>query len=90
MDKYTILKELDGIVKDSVIEFHSSDNYPIFFGEDGSLYKNNKEELIWYHYGEDFEVEDLNLEEFSLLFDLLLSNKAITYNEYTYLVSHLL
>ena len=90
MDVNKILSTLENVVKDSVIELHSSDNYPIFFGEDGSLYKNNKEELIWHHYGEDFEVEDLNLEEFSLLFDLLLSNKAITYNEYTHLVSYLL
>ena len=85
-----ILKELDGIVKDSVIEFRSFDNYPILEAEDGSLYKNSKGELMWNHYGEDFEVKDLSLDEFSLLFDLLLSNKAITYEVYSHLVSYLL
>lgn len=87
MNKYTIVSTLESIVKDSVIEFHSSDNYPILFGEDGSLYKNNNGELIWNHYGEDFKVKDLDHDEFSLLFDLLLSNKAITYKEYSHLVS---
>ena len=90
MNKPTILSTLKTIVKDSVIEIHPSDNYPIFEGEDGSLYKNNKGELIWNHYGEDFEVKDLDLDEFSLLFDLLLSNKAITFEEYSHLVGCLL
>ena len=90
MNKPTILSTLKTIVKDSVIEIHPSDNYPILEGEDGSLYKNNKGELIWNHYGEDFEVKDLDLDEFSLLFDLLLSNKAITFEEYSHLVSCLL
>ena len=90
MNKPTILSTLKTIVKDSIIEFHSSDNYPILFGEDGSLYKDNKGELIWNHYGEDFEVRDLDFDEFSLLFDLLLSNKAITFEEYSHLVGCLL
>lgn len=87
MNKYTIVSTLESIVKDSVIEFRAIDNYPILEGEDGSLYKNNNGELIWEHYGEDFKVKDLDLDEFSLLFDLLLSNKAITYKEYSHLVS---
>lgn len=90
MNKPTILSTLKTIVKDSVIEFHPSDNYPILEGEDGVLYKNNKGELIWNHYGEDFKVKDLDLDEFSLLFDLLLSNKAITFEEYSHLVGCLL
>lgn len=90
MNKPTILSTLKTIVKDSTIEFHPSDNYPILEGEDGALYKNNKGELIWNHYGEDFEVKDLDLDEFSLLFDLLLSNKAITFEEYSHLVGCLL
>ena len=94
MKKYEILKTLKSIVKDYTIEFHHSNKYPIlnpiFEGEDGSLYKNNKGELIWQHYGEDFEVKDLDLDEFSLLFDLLLSNKAITFEEYSHLVGCLL
>lgn len=87
MNKYTIVSTLESIVKDSIIEIHSSGNYPIPEGEDGALYKNNKGELIWEHYGEDFKVKDLDLDEFSLLFDLLLSNKAITFKEYSHLVS---
>lgn len=87
MNKYTILSTLESIVKDSIIEFRAIDNYPILEGEDGSLYKNNNGELIWEHYGEDFKVKDLDHDEFSLLFDLLLSNKAITYKEYSHLVS---
>lgn len=87
MNKYTIVSTLESIVKDSVIEFCAIDNYPILEGEDGSLYKNNNGELIWNHYGEDFEVKDLDHDEFSLLFDLLLSNKVITYKEYSHLVS---
>ena len=94
MNKPTILSTLKTIVKDSTIEFHYFNNYPvlnpIFEGEDGSLYKNNKGELIWNHYGEDFKVKDLDLDEFSLLFDLLLSNKAITFEEYSHLVGCLL
>ena len=90
MNKYEILSTLKTIVKDSTIEIHPSDNYSILEGEDGSLYKNNKGELIWNHYGEDFEVKDLDLDEFSLLFDLLLSNKAITFEEYSHLVGCLL
>ena len=94
MNKYEILSTLKTIVKDSTIEFHHFNNYPvlnpIFEGEDGSLYKNNKGELIWNHYGEDFKVKDLDHDEFSLLFDLLLSNKAITFEEYSHLVGCLL
>lgn len=81
-------------MKDSTIEFHRSNKYPVLNpfleGEDGSLYKNDKGELIWNHYGEDFEVRDLDLDEFSLLFDLLLSNEAITFEEYSHLVGCLL
>ena len=94
MNKYEILSTLKTIVKDFTIEFHHFNNYPvlnpIFEGEDGSLYKNNKGELIWNHYGEDFKVKDLDHDEFSLLFDLLLSNKAITFEEYSHLVGCLL
>lgn len=94
MNKFTILSTLKSIVKDSTIEFHHSNKYPILNpileGEDGSLYKNNKGELIWNRYGEDFEVKDLDRDEFSLLFDLLLSNKAITFEEFSHLVSCLL
>lgn len=94
MKKYEILKTLKSIVKDSTIEFHRSNKYPILNpileGEDGALYKDNKGELIWQHYGEDFKVKDLDLDEFSLLFDLLLSNKAITFEEYSHLVGCLL
>ena len=87
MNKYTILSTLESIVRDSIIEFRAIDNYPMLEGEDGSLYKNNNGELIWEHYGEDFKVKDLDHDEFSLLFDLLLSNKAITFKEYSHLVS---
>ena len=94
MKKYEILKTLKSIVKDSIIEFHHSNKYPvlnpIFEGEDGSLYKNNKGELIWNHYGEDFEVKGLSLDEFELLFELLFCNKAITFEEYSHLVGCLL
>ena len=94
MNKFTILSTLKSIVKDSTIEFHHSNKYPILNpfleGEDGLLYKNNKGELIWNRYGEDFEVKDLDRDEFSLLFDLLLSNKAITFEEFSHLVSCLL
>ena len=91
MKQYTILKEFNSIVKDSVIVFQRSNKYPvlnpIFEGEDGKLYKNDKGELIWEHYGEDFEVKDLSLDEFELLFELLFCNKAITFEEYSHLVS---
>ena len=90
MNKYDILNSLNSIVKDSVIELHPSENYSNFVDEDDSVFKDDKGELIWKHYGEDFEVKNLDKDEFSLLFGLLLSSKAITYNEYTHLVYCLL
>ena len=90
MNKDAILSTLKNIVKGSVIEFHTSKNYSILEGDDGKLYKNNKGELIWEHNGKELDVKNLWLEDFSLLFDLLLSNKAISYDEYTLLVSFLL
>lgn len=90
MNKYAILSTLKNIVKGSVIEFHAIENYSILKGDDGKLYKNDKGELIWEHNGEKLDVKNLWFEDFSLLFDLLLSNKAISYDEYTLLVSFLL
>lgn len=90
MDKYAILSTLKNIVKGSVIEFRSINNYQILEEDDGSLYKNDKGELIWEHNGEELDVKNLWLNEFSLLFVLLLSNKAISYDEYELLVSFLL
>ena len=91
MNKYAILSTLKNIVKGSVIEFHASKNYSILEGDDGKLYENNKGELIWEHNGKKLDVKNLLwVEDFSLLFDLLLSNKAISYDEYTLLVSFLL
>lgn len=91
MNKDAILSTLKNIVKGSVIEFHASENYSILKGDDGKLYKNDKGELIWEHNGKELDVKNLLwVEDFSLLFDLLLSNKAISYDEYTLLVSFLL
>lgn len=90
MNKNKILSTLEDVVKDNIIDLHSDGNYPVLEEEDSTLYKGSDGELIWERYGEEFEVSDLDSDELSVLFDLLVSNNIITYAEHSHLVSCLL
>lgn len=95
MNNYKITRTLKNVVKDlsnvSIIQLHDNGNEPVLEPEDSLLMIDGNDNLVWVRFiGKDnedeFNVIDLDDNEFEILLDLLLSNKIIPQKIYDYLI----
>ena len=95
MNKYKITRTLKNVVKDlsnvSIVQLHDSGNYPVLEPEDSLVMIDGNDNLVWVRFlgtenEEEFDVIDLDGNEFEILLDLLLRNKVIPQKTYDYLI----
>ena len=95
MNKYKITRTLKNVVKDlsnaSIVQLHDNGNYPVLGPEDSLLMIDGNDNLVWVRFlgkdcEEEFNVIDLDKNEFEILLDLLLGNKVIPQKIYDYLI----
>ena len=92
MNKYKITRTLKNVVKDlSIVTLHDNGNEPVLRPEDSLLMIDGNDNLVWVRFigkenEDEFNVIDLDDNEFEILLDLLLDNKIIPQKTYDYLI----